>query len=47
MVFKIKFLALLKKNQKAMFFGEGDIRMDKVSRRKLYHFMLFKKTKGF
>lgn len=38
---------LLKKNQKAMFFGEGDIRMDKVSRRKLYHFMLFKKTKGF
>jgi para-nitrobenzyl esterase len=36
-----------KKQQKAMFFGEGDIRMDKVNRGKLYKFMLTKKAVGF
>jgi len=36
-----------KKQQKAMFFGEGEIRMDKVKRGKLYKFMLTKKPVGF
>jgi len=30
-----------------MFFGEGEIRMDKVKRGKLYKFMLTKKPVGF
>ena len=36
-----------KKQPNAMFFGEGDIRMDKVKRGKLYKFMLTKKAVGF
>lgn len=36
-----------KKNKKAIFFGEGDVRMDKVKRGKLYKFMLTKKPVGF
>jgi carboxylesterase type B len=36
-----------KKNKKAIFFGEGDVRMDKVKRGKLYKFMLTKRPVGF